>query len=146
MNIYIACSYGSSPTARRMAALLAEHGHTIVSRWHEEADRDTDPQDEAARAQLQAANEADMQRADALVVLSHVGQPRATYWEAGWCAALGLPTVWVHGADGHGRCLADSRPGVRRVVAYGVDAVDAAAIASELVDIGARELRMLGAV
>lgn len=132
MKLYVACSYRVRGHASRMAALLAAHGHTIVSHWHEENGRDTDPQDEAGRAALQATNEADIATADALVVLSHVGEPRATYWEAGWGAALGLPAVWLHGADGRGRCLGDSRPDVHRLVAHGRDDVDAAAIVDAL--------------
>lgn len=146
MILYLACSYGSRAYARRMALHLRGHGHVIASQWHDGPDQgDADPVDEAVRAELQARNEADIARADALVVLAHVGTPRATYWEAGWAAALGLGVVWVHDADGRGRCLADSRPGARRVVAVDIDGVDAAAIAEALTDTGARELRMLGA-
>ena len=116
---YIAAPLGEWVRASIVAAHAASAGYDVASRWHDDAAvraGAADPLDDATRARIAAANDADLARAHIVIVLTAWGSPRSTYVEAGIALALGRPVLWVIGPGGEGRCSHDAHPLVRRVV------------------------------
>lgn len=114
-TVFVSASFRWKRLARQWATLLEQCGLAVSSTWHAPPDdTEVDPDDEATRCRLLAVNLADLQRADCLLVLSSVGEPRATFAEAGFALACGKPTVFVHHGP-VGRQLFDSHPKAVRV-------------------------------
>ena len=110
---YIAAPLGEWVRASIVAAHAASAGYDVASRWHDDAAvraGAADPLDDATRARIAAANDADLARAHIVIVLTAWGSPRSTYVEAGIALALGRPVLWVIGPGGEGRCSHDVVP------------------------------------
>lgn len=140
LRVYVAAPLAHAVLACFVADELSRLGHAIVSRWHRRvvgasnvlvaAERDAEavtigvsaPNERSARLDALNGNLLDLDEAEAVVALAHVGEPRATIAEIGYILGFGSlreegPTVvWVQGTDGRGRNLFDAHQYVRRVV------------------------------
>lgn len=126
IRVYLAASVQAVEHAAHIEKLLAVAGLGSTSTWIAKMaslypDDRCDPPREWERQELLVENKADILRADAVVVLASRGTPRATYGDAVYGLAMQKPTVWTHSERGHGRCLWDSDPLVRRLIDDGRD-------------------------
>jgi hypothetical protein len=116
MSVYLAAAISEYLTARAFAERLRVAGIPVCSRWHDQIQPgQVDPVGEEERAELLSRNMDDLWCASTVVVLAAEGDPRATYWEAGYAACVGVATIWQHGPNGEGRCLGDAYWNVVRV-------------------------------
>ncbi len=123
MRLYFAAPLAWAGYAREVSAEVSRvGGHGIVSSWHDRVlPGAVDPSAAEERSAILLANLADLRAAGAVVALTHVGTPRATFGELGFALALGKPVVWCHGAGGEGRCILDADHMVRRIVVEDAD-------------------------
>lgn len=139
MRLYVAAALAWAGYARELSCEISRAtGCGIVSSWHDRAlcTGTTDPLDADARLRILDANTAELDDADAVVALCHVGAPRATFGEIAYALARGIPVVWTHATDGVGRNIWDAHRLVQRVRVPGE---------ADLVPTIARLLRNLGA-
>lgn len=118
MNIYLACALNCSDQARGIARILEMGGHIIVSSWHDTAKESFDPSDDVVRGRILRTNLADLETAQVVIVFAHIGNPRATYCEAGYALAIGKRLVWVHNDSGDSRNIFDAHSDVTRLRAF----------------------------
>lgn len=119
LKVYIACALAQAETACRIAGLLGPE-FRVVSRWHWEVVKlgaKADPPKEADRIECLLPNLDDIERSDVVLVLAHIGQPRATYSEIGYAIRAGKRILWVHAPDGTGRNIFDAHGLVKRIPA-----------------------------
>jgi len=115
VQVYIAASLVWKRAAAAWAEALRATGVETCSSWHDDDNVvDDDSLDEAGRQSAIRRITADVSRADCLVVLAHLGEPRATFVEAGMAIAMGKPCVFVH-LGPVGRQVFDSHPRSIRV-------------------------------
>jgi hypothetical protein len=110
-RVYVAAALGEVERANQLARRLRTRGARITSTWHASvAPGEVDPLDPAERRRLLLLNLGELEAASVVLVLTDGrARPRATYCEAAWALAMGLPVVWLAGA---GSCLFDAHPGV----------------------------------
>ncbi len=107
-RVYIAAPKARASLAKSLAQLLRASSYEISSRWHDAIEDDAvDPSFESARSSICEENIADLRHADVTVVYLPEGG-RATYWEAGFAAALSKRVIWFVPPTGEGRCIGDS--------------------------------------
>lgn len=89
MKVFVAAS--DLWAARHAAGVLRDHGHSVVSTWH-----DGDPGPPGFRRDAAARNVAEAQAADAVVLLAtHEKVAGAKFVEAGVALGLSRPVVCV---------------------------------------------------
>lgn len=137
VSVYIAAPLAQKSRARYFAAVLANHGFRIASRW-QRSEAMADPLDSRERFDALSQNLGDIERCDVLLALCDIGTPRATFGEISWALGRGKRVLWAHGDDGVGRNIFDAHRLVRRVNVGGA-ATSWARIVAEL-DALAREL------
>ena len=95
MLVYVAAPYADAAVARNVHELLRLHGLDVTSRWAEAA-RGLEPcLGEAAMRDRAAANDRDVLRADAMLVLSRDGAGGEMFAEARLAIERGKPIFWV---------------------------------------------------
>lgn len=116
-SVYLASPLSQARACCDLAEDLLDLQIVTCSQWHAAvvaAAAVRDPESDQTRRELLTLNLADIERADALVALVHIGEPRATLGEIGYALALRKPVVWVsHGW--RGRNLLDAHVGVTRI-------------------------------
>jgi hypothetical protein len=105
-QIYLACSLRAKPAAAEWAASLRRAGLIVTSTWHDEPGFLEDPDSDAMRAAIVRQIVPEIERASCIVVLAYLGEPRATYVEAGLALGMSKAAVWVT-QDGRGRQVFD---------------------------------------
>jgi hypothetical protein len=130
-DVFLAAPLTQAVWADAMGRRLATLGHAVTSRWHRTS-QVLDPDDLRARAAILRHNVYDLDRAEACIVLASRGPARAMYGDAVYALLANKAVIWVHGAQGEGRCLWDSHPSVVRMVDQGDDEALSASIAEKL--------------
>ena len=118
MRVYVAAPLAQAVTAHAVGEMLRPE-HEAVSRWPGnvlELAADRDPSRIEDRCAVLRTNVVDLELADVVVALCHVGDGRATYAEIGYALALRLPVVWVQGGRGEGRNIFDAHDLVHAVI------------------------------
>jgi nucleoside 2-deoxyribosyltransferase len=110
-NVYVAASFPWKRVANGFADLLRNTGFGITSSWLDAPEVSDADLDAAGRLRVVQQCLADVARADCLVVLSYLGEPRMTWVELGVALASGKPIVLVVLGD-VGRCVIDAHPRV----------------------------------
>lgn len=113
-RIFVAMSYSWHQLAELYAQQLRDIGFHVTSTWHA---GDCRPEHDLSLEDRHAAlrtNIADLQRADVVLVVAYVGEPRATFGEAAFALSLGKPVVFMHDAQ-TGRQLWDVHPKALRL-------------------------------
>jgi nucleoside 2-deoxyribosyltransferase len=120
-SLYLASPLSTAVRMSNLARDMRALGFKVWSRWHEQyasfdAEHRVDPMDDGTRALIVAQNIAEIRLADVTVVVTSMGDGRATYGDAAFALALCKPIVWVHGRDGTGRCVWDSHSLCSRII------------------------------
>lgn len=113
-TVYVAAPLAMAALANRVAVALANAGHEVCSHWHN-GGVVKESRDPVERHAALMDNIADMSEALAVVALTHIDNPRATYGEIGWALASGKSVIWVQGTEGDGSNLFDAHPLVERL-------------------------------
>jgi hypothetical protein len=106
MNLYLAGDYALKSQLRRLAGLLADRGHNIVSTWLEEPDaadgikarldaNALTPEDRDDLEDINARNRRDVMRADCMVLFNGPGTSGGKFVEFGAAWIKRLPVVWI---------------------------------------------------
>jgi nucleoside 2-deoxyribosyltransferase len=114
-RVYIAAPLSTIPRVRDVASLCRAAGLHVVSTWHDSTlPGSSDPSHPEVRSRYARRNRFDLEHSDVVLALCDRETPRATLVEVGIALGKGIPVVYLHGPDGHGRCLGDSDDGVTR--------------------------------
>lgn len=115
IRTYVAASLRWKDAAAKWADSIRATGIEVCSGWHD----DPTVVDDLAlgvteRQRAIRSITAELSRASVVVVLAHLGEPRATFVEAGMAIAMGKPVVWVCSGN-VGRLVFDAHPRSVRV-------------------------------